>query len=249
MPLVRVQQDLSTMLANRWYVLGTYGPVYAFVALKILGLLCRLLASGTHALPLRRWVCNQMKLTVPWQDNIRQVRDHTILPPRDRAILVAMGHYLLQDWPTHFTNASHAVHLRSSHLRKRHNEQVPFAFKHVIDFHLKQRHEIGGREEAVAAVEILKSRGQEPTHRNIVGLAGRKRVAFSATAQPSGARDDWGHSRYWKLTGISPEIRSAARIAAHNAGVNVAVWIEDLIRRELSSDLASSVLASHRQYT
>lgn len=234
--LLEVQRDLSAMVAQGWYGLGIYGPVYALVALKILGLLCRLLAGGSHALPLRHWVCDQIKVRATWLENIRQVREHTILPPRDRAILIAMGHYLLQEWPERFASASHAINLSSSHLRKRHNEQVPFAFRHAIDFHLKRRHEAGGRDEAVAAAEILRSRGQDPTYRNIVDLAGRKRVAFGLQAQRSGVRDDWGRGRYWKLTGISPDIRSAARNAAHNAGVNVAAWIEDLIRRELCGE-------------
>jgi len=231
--LLEVQRDLSAMVAKGWYGLGSYGPVYAFVALKMLGLLCRLLAGGTHALPLRHWVCDQMKASFTGLENIRQVRDHTILPPRDRAILIAMGHYLLQEWPERFTSASHAIDLSSSHLRKRHNEQVPFAFRHAIGFHLKQRHETGGRDEAIAATRILKARGQEPTYRNIVGLAGRKRDAFSTEAQPSGVRESWGEGRHWKLTGVSPEIRGAARAAAHNAGLNVAAWIEELLRREL----------------
>jgi hypothetical protein len=231
--LLEVQRDLSAMVSNGWYDLGTYGPVFTFVALKILGLLCRLLAGGSHALPLRRWAGDQMKISFSWLESIRQVRDHTILPPRDRAIIIAMGHYLLQQWPERFTSASHAVNLSSSHLRKRHNEQVPFAFRHAIDFHLKQRHETGGNDEAAAATRILEARGQEPTYRNIVALAGRKRVAFENEAQPSGSRDRWGEGRHWKLTGVSPQIRGAARAAAHNAGLNVAAWIEDLIRREL----------------
>ena len=247
--LLEVQQDLSALLLNGWYVLGGYGPVYAFVALRILGMLCRILAGGPHALPLRRWVGDKMKISFTLLENIRQVRNHTILPPRDRAVLIAMGHYLLQEWPERFTTGSHAINLSSSHLRKRHNEQVPFAYRHAIDFCLKQRYESGGHDEAIAAAEILKSRGQDPTYRNIVDLAGRKRLAFGIQAQPSGTRDDWGRGRYWKLADISPDIRTAARNAAHDAGLNVAAWIENLIRRELSNMHKISAVAKQRPET
>lgn len=230
---LRTQRRLFAIAAKGWCDLGAYGPVYAFVALKILALMCRLLAGGSHALPLRRWVLNRMKLGYAGYGQIRQVRDHSILPPKDRAALVAMAYYLLEEWPDRFITASEAVNLYSSHLRKRHKEELPFALQNVIDFHLKQRHEIGGKEEARVVAEILKSRGEPATYRNLVSLAGRKRAAFETEAQRSVTGDKWGQGRYWKLNGISPDLKSAVRIAAHNAGLNVAVWVEKILRREL----------------
>ena len=231
---IDAQINLFASMSSGWCDLGAYGPAYSFVGLKILALLCRLLAGGFHALPLRRYVLARINLPERKLSHLRLVRDHSILPPKERAVVITMAYFLLTDWPVNFLAAAEDASLHSSHIRKRHDEKkLPFAFQHVIDFHLKKRHEIGGRDELIALQHLLKSRGEQPTYRNLVRLAGRKRSAFEMEAERASSGDEWGQGQYWKLAGISPELKKAVRKAAHNAGLNVAAFVEEVLRREL----------------
>lgn len=77
-------------------------------------------------------------------------------------------------------------------------------------------------------------RGQPATARNLISLIGAKPAALASIAEPAvvGAAP-WGKGRYWKLDGVSPEVKEAARGAAHRAGEGVGSWLDALLRREL----------------
>lgn len=58
--------------------------------------------------------------------------------------------------------------------------------------------------------------------------------AFSELADPVLPNAaPWGKGRYWKLDGVSSEVKKAARQAAHRAGEGVGPWLDGLLRREL----------------
>lgn len=46
----------------------------------------------------------------------------------------------------------------------------------------------------------------------------------------------WGHHRFWKLDGISPDVRQAAKIAARMKGENVGPWVDQVLREKLERD-------------
>lgn len=227
------QRRLMSALQTGWFELGAHGPVMTLVALRILDLIARLLLGGPHALALRRWTSRHLPLGHHSPDSIRVVRNAMILAPRQRAQLFAMAFRLLEDWPETFVAGARAVGLASTHIRKRYDEVLPYAFAHAIDWNLRGRFSRDGATEAVAVAAVLEARGLAPTYRNMVNLAGRKRVAYSRIAEASAPGDPWGQGRYWKLTGVSAETKREVRIAAHRAGVNVSAWVEAVLRREL----------------
>jgi len=89
-------------------------------------------------------------------------------------------------------------------------------------------------DELLAAKRVLRGRGQPATRRNLVQLMGAKPAALDQVTEPA-VTDcaPWGKGRYWKLDGVSPEVKAAARIAAHRAGEGVGPWLDALLRREL----------------
>lgn len=230
---VPIQRALLGLAAQGWAGMGEYGPVYSFAALHILALLTRFLAGGPHAHALRQWVGAQNdQFALPAQ-TIPRAREGALLNARARCLLVGMGHWLLGEWPHRFVAAARAVGMTSTDLRKQTVDQYPFAYAHVVDWHLKEPFKGSAKDEVAAAKEILKSRGLAPTYRNLVELAGARRMDLSELGEPLVETAPWGKGRYWKLDGVSPEVKSAARLAAHRSGEGVGPWLDGMLRREL----------------
>ena len=145
-----------------------------------------------------------------------------------------MAHWLMGEWPSRFVAGARAVGMTSTDLWKQPAESYPFAYTDVVEWHLKEPHKGGNRDEVAAAKAILVRQGRKATHRNLVELCGIKLGAMSELAEPADADSAaWGKGRYWKLDGVSPEVKAAARIAAHRTGEGVGPWLDALLRREL----------------
>lgn len=228
-----VQDGWLNIIHTGWTALGKYGPVYSFVALEILALVARLLTGGEHAYPLRSWVAKHWDGPEVSPSTIPRVRDTALLPPHSRTIIVAMANWLMQDWPMRFIDAGKAAGLASSHIRKRHNERQPFAFADPIYWHLHAEQRTGDREEIRSARQVLSARGETASYRNMVEMVGTRLTAITEVAEPTVIGAAWGKGRYWKLDGVSAEVKAAAREAAHKAGLGVGQWIDLILRDEL----------------
>ena len=231
---VPIQRDLVRLVSDGWRTLGPYGPVYSFAVLEILALVTRFLAGGPHSHALRAWVASQAPaLSVP-PEALPRAREGALLTPRARSVLISMAHWLMGEWPSRFVAGARAVGMTSTDLWKQPAESYPFAYTDVVEWHLKEPHKGGNRDEVAAAKAILVRQGRKATHRNLVELCGIKLGAMSELAEPADADSAaWGKGRYWKLDGVSPEVKAAARIAAHRTGEGVGPWLDALLRREL----------------
>ncbi|MBP2295243.1 TniQ family protein [Azospirillum rugosum] len=228
------REDLLATIDRGWQQLGDYGPVYSFTILRILALVARLIAGGQHAYALRAWIgARDPRLAVP-PETLPRARDGALLTPRARCVIVAMAHHLLGDWPHRFVEAARGVGMARIHIRTNFGEALPFAFVHAVDWHLKEALAPASRQELSSAKAILERRGVKPTYRNLVDLAGTRRKPLNAMAEPAAETAPWGKGPFWKLDGVSAEVKEAARIAAHRSGESVAVWLDRLVRKELN---------------
>jgi len=228
------QQELLRTVSQGWAPMGEYGPVYSFIAFALLAHLNRLLACGRHAHALRAWVsAHEPKLAIR-PESIPRAREGALLSPRARSVLVPMAHWLMEEWPTRFVAAAEAIDMSSRDLLKKPPRAYPFAYAHAVEWYLREpsgRH--AGDEEVAAAKELLHSQGKRATYTALAQLLGTKAGSVSALAERVGDGAAWGQGRYWKLDGVSPEVKAAARAAAHRAGEGVGPWIDALVRREL----------------
>ena len=84
------------------------------------------------------------------------------------------------------------------------------------------------------AVKALQHKQGKPTsYANLVEVFGKKLTVMSELAEATTNDAPWGRGRYWKLDGVSPKVKGAARIVAHRAGEGVGPWLDTLPRREL----------------
>ncbi|HYD29666.1 MAG TPA: TniQ family protein [Azospirillaceae bacterium] len=226
------QQRLVDIAQAGWIEFGAYGPVYSFAYFRILMLVFRLLATGRHAVPLRAWCERQFgepgrTLAVP---RIRQIE---MLSPRCRHELLRMATYLTEDWPHRFVAACRASGVSSRHLLKSgRTYPYPFAWWHAVEWNLKGR--AVGPNEIHAGIAYLKARKSPTTYRALVELFGVKITANQSLAEPAAAdHAPWGKGRYWKLDGVSSEVRAAARLAAHREGESLGSWVDKVLRQVL----------------
>ncbi len=228
------QQALLRTVSQGWTPMGEYGPVYSFIALALLAHLNRLLTCGRHAHALRAWVSGHEPALSIRPESVPRAREGALLSPRARSVLVPMAHWLMEEWPTRFVTAAEAIGMSSRDLLKKPPRAYPFAYAHAVEWYLREpsgRHV--GDEEVAAAKELLHSQGKRATYTALAQLLGTKAGSVSAMAERVGDGAAWGQGRYWKLDGVSPEVKAAARIAAHRAGEGVGPWIDALVRREL----------------
>ena len=230
-----VQRDLLEMMTQGWWTMGEYGPVYSIAVFQILASLTRILASGRYAHALRAWVASrEQRLAVP-PETVPRAREGALLGTRARSVLVPMAHWLMVDWPLRFAAAAHDVGITSRDLLKRAEEQYPFAYAHAVEWFLKEPFgRCVGDEEVIAAKAVLGRRGVPASRRNLAELFGCKVGAVTKLADPVAEGAPWGLGRYWKLDGVSPEVKAAARGAAHRAGEGVGPWLDAVLRRELN---------------
>ncbi|TWA66681.1 TniQ protein [Azospirillum baldaniorum] len=231
---VPVQDDLLNTLSQGWRGLGSYGPVYSFTALRILAIITRLIAGGRHAYALREWIANREPRFALPPENLPRVRDGALLTSRARSVLVGMAHYLLEDWPHRFVAASQYVGMSSRDVRKRVDGAYPFAYADAVEWNLTEPLIGSTRDEVLAAKEVLRRRGHSATYQKLKDLRGGKSRTMGELADPASEGAAWGQGRYWKLDGVSAEVKEAARLAAHRSGESVAVWLDRLVRKELN---------------
>ncbi|UKJ73265.1 TniQ family protein [Azospirillum brasilense] len=225
------QQQLLDITATGWTSLGAYGPVYSFVYFRVLMLVFRLLATGRHADPLRTWIAARRGDSPP---NVPRIKQVELLNTRCRHELLNMTAELLADWPNRFVDACRGVGVTNRHLIKG-DRHYPFAFAHAVEWNLSETVRAVTEDEMRAGMAYLRGNEQQPTFRALVDLFGVKPTAHRSLAEPASVRTPYGQGRYWKLDGVSSDIRLAAREAANRSGESVAAWVEKALRSALES--------------
>lgn len=239
------QLDLLDLAGAGWRELGEYGPVYSFAVFEILALLTRLLSGGHSALVLRNWISARAPGFTAVAESVPRVREGALLSTRSRSILIPMASWLMGDWPCRFVSAARDSGLSSRDIIKHPLSQYPFALAHAVDWTLRKSSEGRTTEEIAAAAQVLRDHGQVASQRNLVALCGTKLGTMGTVADPVASGLPWGKGRYWKLDGVSPEVKAAARRAAHRAGEDVGPWLEALLRQTLGLGAIKTPFEGH----
>jgi len=225
--------DLSSQLTltqtahTGWGQLGSYGSVHALSYFRILWTVYRLLATGRFALPLRKWIGGKEP-----PSGIPRIKEIERLNPRCRHALMNMTMNLMQDWPDRFMAACRDVGISTRVLLKD-AKTTPFALCEPATLCLSAPVGKATCADLMAAKAYLKARGVHPTYQALRHLLGLHFHAHRDLALPAKKHAPYGTHRYWKLDGISPDVRAAAKRAAHKEGENVGAWVNKSLRHTL----------------
>lgn len=230
-----VQAKLLDVVKAGWIELGDYGPMHAILYFSILNRLFRLLLTGRHAYALRTTALPYCPDIPVLPSNLPRIKEAERLPPRSRGILVSLAWELTQRWPHRFIEACRATGITSRVLLKD-PQRLPYALWHPVSTHLSDVTDAATPEEVLAARAILLGRGDAPTRNALRNLLGKKFDANAHHASPARQCVPYGTHRYWKLDGVSPAVRMAAKAAAKRQGENVGAWVSKTLARVLTEE-------------
>src|SRR5690606_16270412 len=98
----------------------------------------------------------------------------------------------------------------------------------------RAQHHVDAQEVSAAARQLAEA-GQAATYTALRKVLGVKFHAARNLAEPSKPHKPYGTHRYWKLDGVSPVTRAAAKKAAHQAGENLGAWVDAALRAALQT--------------
>ncbi len=229
----RAQGELLRIAQGDWGKLGSFGLVYPLVYFRILWIIYRLLATGRFAYPLREWARRNLDVPDIPPSAIPRIKEVERLPTHSRHHLIQYSCALLAGWPDQFITACQDVGISSRVLLKS-SKQLPFALCAPVTDKLHDGDYRPTASEVAAARVFLEDRGTQATRRALTDLLGQKSKHIDELAVPASDHCTYGRNRYWKLDGVSPDIRAAARAAAVHDGHNVGPWVDQVLRAELT---------------
>lgn len=218
-----------------WGRVGEYGRVHSIAYFEHLHLLYRLLVTGKLALPLRSHLALRLNIAELGSANIPRLEEADRLNTRCRNLVLLAAQKLLETWPRDFVTACRSSEIASGALLKG-NRNYPFAYQDSIIRHLSKGHAKTNNGEVISAAKVLTNRDIQPTTKHLEQLMGRKFCSSGDVASPARQCVPYGTHRYWKLDGVSPEVRAAAKLAAKSAGENVGAWVDNTLRRVLTEN-------------
>lgn len=223
---LKIQSFLLKVAQGEWPKLGEK-HVHPILYFKILHHLFRLLGCSQFATGLQG-ALGYRKLDIPKFKDIERYNT------RCRNILINLAMSLLKKWPFYFVDTCRSAGISRYSLLKV-KFDLPFEFISQIDKHLGIPFFKISAEDIECAATYLKTKGIEPTRMELEKLLNfRFSKSHKFPFKKAINRIPSGQSRYWKLDGVSPEVKEAAKKAAKHAGEKTGPWVENVLRKELN---------------
>lgn len=228
-----IDQDMLIGCADGdWPKLGRFGHVHPILYFRLLWIVYRLLATGHYAYPLRDWVNKNLLSDGVPVAAVPRIKEVERLPTSSRRILLRYTLALMEEWPSRFVEACQSSGIHSRVILKDHAE-TPFALWSVVTEKLNDADTPVSRMEAATAKAFLERSGVAPTRHALQEVLGRKSKIADSMAVPASDHRAYGTQRYWKLDGVSTDVRAAARSAAAKDGHNFGPWVDQILKAEL----------------
>ncbi|MEQ8228513.1 MAG: hypothetical protein RIA64_10550 [Rhodospirillales bacterium] len=215
--------------------LGRYGHVHSLSYFWILRKLFRLVVSGEFSLPIRECISKETGWT-NHAASIPRLKNADRLPPGPRRLALRFANYLIANWPDNFVSVCRSVGLTQRRLLRT-EERAPFAFVSAVKEHLSEGPTVVDERQIDCAAQFLACENRQPTYAALSGLLKNRIHAKRNLAAAGRQCAPYGTHRYWKLDGVAPETRAAAKQAAKLAGENVGPWVDRIIQKALEQKL------------
>jgi len=227
-----IQRNLLSVAGGNWVQLGER-HVHPVLFFKALHHLFRLVAGSQFATDLQEVLAGLSGIDLE-RGSIPKFKEVERYNPRCRQILLQLTMKLIDRWPTTLVQVCKEVGLSRRRLLNT-GHDLPFELTRQVDEHLSFPKFELTKDDIQAASRVLERRGTKPTYRELQKLLNHRFPGHRKLSKPVAKRTvPCGFHRYWKLEGISPQVRQAAKEAAKQAGENIGPWIEGVLRRELN---------------
>jgi len=211
--------------------LGTYGAIHPLLYFEILRLVYRLLATGRFSLAIRRRFADLLE---DRPESIPRLKEVDRLPPRARRALLRVADHLLGDWPDRFISMCEDLGIHARVLIKD-KARTPFAFWDPVVRHLSAPEIKVPAADIINAKRLLADDGRPSTYRELRALLGAKFATHPELAERHHGHRRYGAGRYWKLDGVSPQVRQSVKEAAAKSGESIAGWVDRTLGKALAA--------------
>jgi hypothetical protein len=168
---IQFQEKLLNAVRDGWVAVDGRGPVYSHLFFRVLHQLMRMVATGKRSAVLRAAAVAQWDVpafTPSFSGNSRGLERLDI---ETRRRLLAIGRYMLEDWPDRFVEFCEANRVWSSTLL-RDLDDVPYWYWRVVTKHLYRYSYCPSDEEIDSAVAYLRGHNQPLNKKSISRLLG-----------------------------------------------------------------------------
>lgn len=232
---LELQQKIWTAAEQGWATIGDATQVHSLAYFWMLRKLYKLVVTGEFALPIREHVLNKVDWPVAAM-SIPRLKEIDRLPPGASLLAFRFADYLLSDWPRRFIDACKVVGATKRRLI-REEETAPFAFVRAVEAGLTSGTSTVAPDQIERAAGILSDSGLRPTYKNVSSFLGNRIHAHRSLSAPARICKPYGTDRYWKLDGVAPDTRAAAKAAARQAGLNVGPWVDWILKKALENSI------------
>ena len=235
---VETQNTLLDILEQGWLATNRYGAQYSFVFFRVLLYLCRLLTSKSWGKPLRQAVRNaggpqsNIEEKTYWhRGDERIIR----LSSLERAKLLSSALWLWEDWPARFVDACQKANI-FSHTILSYGRNPPFILLDPVREALLKPFYAFSEEEVCSAKAYLHKQGKRASLTSLQALTGNKLHAWSNAGDAGRICVPYGLGRYWKLDGVSSQVKAQVKKEAITEGIKTAQWVERALEQALEKN-------------
>ena len=229
------QNALLDILEQGWIPTDRYGAQYSFVFFRVLLCLCRLLTSKNWGKTLRQAVRDAGGPQSNIEENVFWYRgDERIarLSSFDRAKLLSSALWLWEDWPARFVDTFQKIGL-FSHTILSYGRNPPFILLDPVREFLLKPFYTFSEQEVRSAKAFLHKQGKRACMTSLQALTGNKLHYWSDAGDPGRICVPYGLGRYWKLDGISSQVKAQVKKEAVTEGIKTAQWVERALEQAL----------------
>ncbi len=237
--VVALQNRWLEVLERGWTEMGNYSVQYSFVWFAVARVFMRWVLGEGCFIEMRRVAEKALGLRHLPLDNFRAVGSsdkffELSLPKR--AHILRCVDWLMGDYPQRFVSLCQDLRIPSRLLGKRCKNAYPFALSDPLLEHLHRPHYTAPQAEIEALKKALAQQADDcrVSLKQIQESGGYKLTTRRELSDSVHKGAGYGEGRYWKLDGVTKEVKVAVRRRACEEGVTVAWWVESTLQQALA---------------
>ena len=242
--VVALQNRWLEVLNKGWTEMGRYGVQYSFVWFAVARVFVRWVLGEGRFVEMRRTAEKALGMRHLPLDQFKAVESGDklfALSLSNRAHILRCVDWLMSDYPQRFVSLCQDLRIPSRLLGKRCKNAYPFALSDPLLEHLHRPHYTAPEAEIEALKKALAKKTDGSVSLKQIREGGGYKLTTRRELSDSVHKGAcYGEGRYWKLDGVTQEVKMAVRYKACEEGVTVAQWVESTLQHALLNTKATT---------